>query len=101
MVMKVSSRAELHAVTGDKPKQVEVNPIIELQSAMKQMASAIESTNTTSAKIQTGMLALSKDMATRCDAMEAAMNKPKPKTLVADVERDGNNRMKRVVITLK
>ncbi len=106
MGLKVSNRDELRRLSGDIPE------VKHLQTANKNhheqapdfstvisvLSEAVQQNYILSTKSAQAILALAKSLADRTEKIESAMKATIGKTLIADIERDSNDKMKRVII---
>jgi hypothetical protein len=80
-MLKVESRAALHKLTGEKPKEEKPDPLLGVGQALATLAAQMQKTN---------------ELVAQC--MATKPEQTRPHELVADVERDSKGMMKRVII---
>lgn len=87
-MMKVESRAELRAIQGKKPASA---PAPAADTGIQALAQAVQDS---ALETQRSMLLLA-------EAMIQNRPEPRPKSLIADVERDEFGKMTRVIISVE
>lgn len=90
-MIKVESRAELGKMQGRAPAAPAARPVQAPDNGIKELAQAVQES---AAQTQRGMTML-------VEAMLQARPEPRPRSLVADVERDENGKMTRVIISVE